>query len=117
MTTVELWMPYPVSANSLWRSVKGRVIKSSAYQAWLKEAGLEVMAQRPSKIKGPYKITITAARPDRRRRDLGNLEKSVSDLLQSVGVIEDDCYAEMISMRWATSGDGVSVRLEGVGIE
>jgi len=88
------------------------MIKSAEYVAWLLEAGAEVRRQKPAKINGKYAITITAARPDNRKRDLGNLEKSVSDLLQSCGVIRDDCDAEMILLRWAKSGDGVAVRLE-----
>lgn len=114
---VELWLPYPPSANSLWRSAKGRVYRSRKYVDWLTEAGIEAKMQRAGKITGPYKISITAARPDKRKRDLDNLLKSISDLLKSIGAIEDDHLCEMLTARWATSGDGVSVRLEPAGIE
>ena len=114
---IELWLPFPPSANRLWVRARVGMRKSAAYVAWLLEAGAEVRRQKPGKIEGPYKIFITAARPDKRKRDLGNLEKATSDLLQSCGVISDDCHAEMITMRWVTQGDGIGVRIEPAGVE
>lgn len=85
--------------------------------SWLKEAGFEILRQKPGKIIGKYKISITAARPDGRKRDIDNLHKAISDLLVRCGVIEDDHLCEQTCSRWATSGDGLSVRLEPAGIE
>jgi crossover junction endodeoxyribonuclease RusA len=114
---IELWLPYPPSANHLWRSAKGRVFKSRAYVDWLLEAGLQAKSQRAGSIKGPYKLSVTAARPDKRKRDIDNLLKPISDLLKSIGAIEDDYLCEMISARWVTNGDGVAVRIEPAGLE
>ena len=114
---VELWLPYPPSTNRLWTRTRRGMRKSTEYEEWLLHAGLEARSQRAGSIKGPYKISITAARPDRRRRDLDNILKSISDLLKSIGAIEDDSLCELITARWVTSGDGVGIRLEGVGIE
>jgi crossover junction endodeoxyribonuclease RusA len=114
---IELWLPYPPSTNRLWRRARVGMIKSDEYVAWLLAAKAEVRRQNPGKISGKYLVAITAARPDKRKRDLGNLEKSVSDLLQSCGVIRDDCDAEMILLIWAKSGDGISVLLEPAGVE
>jgi Holliday junction resolvase RusA-like endonuclease len=55
-------------------------------------------------IRGPYVLSITAHRPDRRKRDIGNLEKIVSDTLTKAGVIEDDSLCEAIISTWACSG-------------
>jgi Holliday junction resolvase RusA-like endonuclease len=114
---IEIRLPYPVSANDLWSLTRTGMRKSDAYKAWLTEAGWEAKAQRPGKIIGPYKLSIHAVRPDAKRRDLGNLEKAVSDLLQSLQIIENDCLAEMITMRWVTSGEGITVILEPAGVE
>lgn len=114
---IELWLPFPPSANRLWRAARGRVYRSRAYVDWLTEAGLLAKAQRAGSINGPYKISITAARPDKRRRDLDNILKSISDLLKSIGAIEDDHLCEMITARWVTQGDGVAVRIEPAGVE
>lgn len=114
---IELWLPYPPSTNRLWRRARVGMIKSAEYVAWLLEAGAEARRQQAGKIMGTYKLSITAARPDKRKRDLDNIIKPVSDLLKSIGTIEDDCLCEMITARWVTTGDGVAVRLEPAGVE
>lgn len=96
-----LVMPYPPSANALWRNVKGRTLKSAAYRSWLQEALLLLRAQRAPHVAGSYSLAIVADRPDNRRRDLGNLEKAVSDCLVHAGVIEDDHLAKSIIMAWS----------------
>jgi|SRR5215813_4272314 len=45
-----------------------------------------------------------------------NLKKPISDLLVSVGVVEDDSLAEMISIRWVTAGPPITVRIESCGV-
>ena len=62
--------------------------------------------------KGKVDVQMRFGRPDKRRRDLANLEKAVSDFLVNVGVIEDDCLIESLFMEWADI-EGCSVRIEG----
>lgn len=111
-----LQLPYPPSANRLWRAVNGRNIKSREYRDWLDEAGWAIRQQKPPAIKGHYRLTISAVRPDRRARDIGNLEKPISDCLVSAGVIEDDHLAKSIMMLWSEAepvkGGLVSVIVE-----
>lgn len=111
-----LTIPYPPSTNRLWRAVNGRNIKSDEYRKWLTEAGWHVNLQRPVKITGAYTMRLEAQRPDLRRRDLGNLEKPVSDLLVACGVVSDDCDAQRITLEWAgpnaVVGANVTVTLE-----
>lgn len=109
---IELHLPFPPSANRLWRRSKTTIHKSDEYTDWLREAGWQVMAQRKGGISGPYKISIQAVRPDKRRRDLDNIIKPINDLLKSVGAIDDDSLCELVSARWVTAGDGVTVRVE-----
>ena len=114
MTSITLRLPYPTSVNRIWRSGKGKVFRSTEYQAWIAEAQgcwLQQKSKQEHKtIKGEYCLSIKAARPDKRRRDIGNLEKVVSDLLESMGVIEDDCLANRITMEWTTEiTDGILV--------
>jgi crossover junction endodeoxyribonuclease RusA len=113
----ELSLPYPPSANHLWRSNRGRVHKSPKYEKWLYAAGIMALAAKPRGIIGAYKLSIAAVRPDNRRRDLDNIIKPINDLLKAVGVIEDDSDCEMICARWVTSGMGVDVRIEPAGRE
>ena len=114
---IELHLSYPPSANRLWRRGKNNIYASKEYTTWKREAGWQVIAQKPGGIAGPYRLSLNAVRPDKRKRDLGNLLKAVEDLLVSAGVIEDDSKAEMISMRWVTSGEGITVRIEPAGME
>lgn len=110
--TVTLTLPYPPSANRLWRNSRGRMHKSTEYSNWLNHAGYVARSQRPGKVSGPYQLWIRAVAPDKRRRDLGNLEKPLSDLLQSLGVIDDDSNARAIHLEWADAGEPITIRLE-----
>src|ERR1035441_3525931 len=114
---VELQLPYPPTANKLWTRTRQGMRRTDSYNNWLQCAGWAVIQQRPKKIRGHYKISITAVRPDKRRRDLGNLLKATEDLLTAQGVIEDDSLSEQINMRWVTTGDGILVRIEAAGVE
>lgn len=98
----ELVMPFPPTTNNLYRNAgsRGRV-KTSAYRLWLQEAALLLRAQRAPRVAGSYSLAITADRPDNRRRDLGNLEKAVSDCLVQAGVVEDDHLAKTIVLSWS----------------
>lgn len=113
---MSLKLPYPPSANTIWRVFKGRAIKSAKYRAWLERAQDALRAQDAGEVHGPYRLTIIATRPDRRRRDIGNLEKPISDALQAYGVIKDDSEAQSIFVMWSADKPnpkaGVSVTLE-----
>jgi len=112
---VILAIPYPPSANRLWRAVGGRNIISAEYRRWKDSAGWEVRSQRPRAIAGRYAITITASAPDKRKRDLSNLEKATSDLLVTCGVIEDDHLAQRITLEWTgaiVKGGALTVHIE-----
>lgn len=112
-----LTLPYPPSANRLWVRAKKGMRKSDEYCAWLNEAAWRIRAQRPGAIDGLYKISVHAARPDKRRRDLDNILKPIGDALQAAGVIRNDSDCEMLSARWVTDGEGATVILEPAGIE
>lgn len=94
-------LPWPPSANKLWRNVNGRTIKSETYRKWLMLAGWDLRSQKPKPVPGPYRLTMIAIRPDQRRRDIDNLLKPVSDLLRDCGVIEDDSLAQSVMAGWS----------------
>lgn len=104
-----LFVPLPPSVNNLFAG-KGRRFRAQAYKDWSEDAIRALNHQRPLPVfRGPYSLTMTFGRPDKRRRDLGNLEKAPHDLLCEMGVVEDDCLAERIVLQW---GDVVGCRIE-----
>jgi crossover junction endodeoxyribonuclease RusA len=112
---VILTLPYPPSANKLWRAVRDRNIKSEAYREWSSRAAWEVRLQKPRQVLGRYVLTVTATRPDRRARDLGNLEKPLSDCLVQTGVVTDDSLAKRIVLEWSDEiikGGSITVQVE-----
>jgi len=99
---ISLELPFPPSVNAAYRNVPGRGrAKTAAYVAWLQHAALEVRRQARGRLEGQYALHLRATRPDRRARDLGNLEKCVSDLCVSMGLIEDDSLCRRIMMEWS----------------
>lgn len=106
--TVSLTLPYPPSANMMWRSTRNQksLYKSSAYVAWINACHAAIPFRLRDEIKGRFTVTISVDRPDRRKRDIDNLTKPILDVLkptpQLKGVIEDDCLADEITIRWTS---------------
>jgi Holliday junction resolvase RusA-like endonuclease len=107
---VALNLPPPVSVNDLWKPVKrgahASMVRSPQYLSWLTEAGYMLNSQRPGMVEGPYALTIKVTGAS--KIDLGNVEKSVSDLLQAHGVIENDKFAQKITIERAAV-EGMSI--------
>lgn len=100
---IRLDLPYPPSVNSAYANGgnrRGRH-KTAEYKAWEQLAGVCVKDRHRAGVSVPYSLYIGAARPDRRRRDIGNIEKCVSDFLVAHGVVKDDCLAERITVEWS----------------
>ena len=99
--SLTLYLPFPPTVNKLYAG-KSRRHKSAAYKLWLKTAGWELNRQRlPVEPIGRCNITISAVRPDNRRRDIGNLEKATMDLLVSMRVLQDDSLVNRSTLEWA----------------
>ena len=97
---VSLTLPFPVSVNRLWRGGQRRIYKSREYNLWLYEAGNKLVEQKPAKIVGNYELTVWLYPPDKRRRDLDNYFKCISDLLEHHNVIENDWMCRELSAIW-----------------
>lgn len=112
---VWLTLPFPPSTNNLFVNAgkRGRV-RSSRYDLWLKEAGWELQAQRPPKIKGRVAVTIALCPIDKRRRDADNGCKAILDLLVKHQVIEadDSRIVRSITAKWVDVGAHCSVFVE-----
>jgi crossover junction endodeoxyribonuclease RusA len=114
MSIIEFSIPYPPSANRIWRQGHGRVHKSKEYQDWLALSAWEIRAQIGPKqvITEPFKLELRVNRPDKRKRDLDNLLKPVLDLIGHYGLIENDSLCHWIDARWKGKGAYCYIKLE-----
>jgi crossover junction endodeoxyribonuclease RusA len=111
---LKLVLPYPPSVNRLWRASKGgKVYRSDKYTDWRKAALWGLAGQAKGKrVAGPYTMLVEVVAPDKRRRDLGNIEKAVSDLLQAAKLIDDDCLCREMTLRWVPKGPECMILLK-----
>lgn len=88
---IVLTLPFPPSANRIWRQWKGRTLLSRDGRNYRAEVARVVASERVSSF-GRRKLAlhVTAVMPDRRRRDLDNLLKAANDAMQAARVFEDD---------------------------
>lgn len=96
-----LVLPFPPSVNAMYANggnKRGRH-KTAKYKAWEQEAS-EAINDSHRQGMLDYSLCIALKAPDKRARDLGNLEKAVSDLLVSHGVVKDDRYCRRLTMFW-----------------
>jgi len=107
-------LPFPPSLNNCYANGKRGRFRTERYDSWIARAGAEILRQRPKKIAGPVLLTYEFGEPDKRRRDLGNLEKAPTDLLVSHGIIAGDHGAVVreIKLRWNADLDGMRVTIE-----
>jgi len=110
---IRIVLALPPSVNRLWRTTaKGGMYRSAKYTAWRKTAVQNAALQAGRrKISAPYKFTLEAVRPDKRKRDLDNLLKAASDCLVEAGII-DDSQCEWIEARWVLSEYPCTITIE-----
>ena len=108
-----LLLPKPPSVNGLFATGRhGKRYRSQKYEDWIHAAGVEIMRQRPNKIAGQVSLLYEFAEPkDKRKHDLGNLEKATTDLLVAHGIIQadDNSIVREIRLMWADDIAGVLI--------
>jgi crossover junction endodeoxyribonuclease RusA len=106
VTRLHFRLPLPPSANNLFpTSQSGHRFPSQRYKAWRERAAVAFAESGcpRTRLTGPVIVLYEFSFGDRRRRDVFNYEKAVSDFLVSQGLIEDDCDIVM----------GIVCRVEG----
>lgn len=115
---VTLTLPFPPSANRLWRTGNGRTYLSPQYRDWKDSAFASYLQQKRvagEPVQGAFTYHIVLDEKKRKQaRDGDNRSKAVLDFLQSVGLIEDDKLADAGSWSWGPCEAGTCfVRLHG----
>ena len=103
-----LMLPYPPSVNRLWRFAGGRMYRSKVYNDWAVEAERHIVHQpRVPIFTVPVFLELAVGRPDKRRRDLDNVNKAILDILQHLEVLEDDSLVHHLCSFWDEETVGV----------
>lgn len=117
---VTLDLPFPPSVNGAyatnWKTK--RRFKSKGYDDWTTAAVLAIGGGAPM-LDGPVTVKYTFTKPKNQdgsenkiKRDLGNLEKPVSDFLVFISVIEDDSLIQRMELEWGDTPKGCRVEIE-----
>jgi Holliday junction resolvase RusA-like endonuclease len=87
---LELELPYPPSVNHYWRRVGARTLISRGGRAFRQSVCSLLAARGIRPLAGPLAIDIRIHPPDRRRRDIDNVQKALLDAMQHGGAYFDD---------------------------
>lgn len=100
MNTYNITLPWPPSNNRYYRHNRGRTHISDEGQAYRdRVAGIIKDLMLDIGLSTPVKIRIECHMPDRRRRDLDNLQKAAFDALTKAGFWQDDQQVDYYSVK------------------
>lgn len=91
-------IPWPPSANRYWRNVKGRTVVSKEARIYKSTICKLAKTWKNPCLGGRLQVCMAAFPPDKRRRDLDNLNKIVLDSLQKAGLYNDDSQIDYLSI-------------------
>lgn len=103
---ISIKVPWPVSVNAAYRTFRNRMILSREGRDYKDTCIQHIMVERHYSqadfpLCGRLKVVYEVYQPDKRRRDLANLDKLLSDCMTSGGVWEDDSQIDIITFdRW-----------------
>lgn len=111
----EALLPVPPTANNLFPTGRsGKRFISSKYRDWKAEAEKALASQSAPKpgMAGRLYAEYRYSFPDKRRRDIANFEKAVTDFLKEYGVFEDDSQIDELKLvRDPLGSNGVFVTI------
>ena len=92
----------PPSVNSIYRHTKRGIFRTDAYNTWANGEGWRLKSQIANQPKWNEPVYIVGRfRRPRTNSDLDNRLKGIADLLQQLGVIENDRLIEGWNVCWS----------------
>lgn len=114
-SAVILTLPYPPSGNHMWKHTRAgtHYLTDTAKRYYADVAEVFLLSHQKGVLTGKLHVEIDVYPPDRRRRDLDNLCKTLFDGCTKAGVWEDDSQIhKLVVEKMDVVKDGrVSVRV------
>jgi crossover junction endodeoxyribonuclease RusA len=106
-------LPWPPSVNRIWRRVGNKTILSAEGREFRKtvQGICAINGISGKRMAGRLSVCITANPPDRRKRDIDNLQKSPLDALTHAAVWEDDSQIDELLIRRDSIVSGGSIKI------
>lgn len=96
--SLQFTLPFPPSANHIWRRVGRRTLLSRRGREFRQEVCALLRSQGVKPLSGPLEMTIDIFPPDRRRRDVDNVQKALLDALAHGGAYHDDSQINRLTI-------------------
>jgi Holliday junction resolvase RusA-like endonuclease len=109
----EVELPYPPSINHYWRRVGAKTLISREGRRFRERVVAILAALRVQPMNGPLAVEVDIYPPDRRRRDIDNVQKALLDALQHGRAYADDSQIVrlVLTKREPTEGGRTVVRI------
>ncbi len=107
-----LCLPWPPSINRYYRHVGCRTLISREGRTFRRNVCALLGGSGRPPISGRIALAMDAFPPDRRRRDLDNLQKPTLDALQHAGVYLDDSQIDVLLTRRGQVAAGGRLEVE-----
>lgn len=90
METLSLELPYPPSINNYFRKYHNRMVISRGGRLFRTRVCAVLSAAGVTPMRGALSLKIIAHPPDRRKRDIDNIQKPLLDALEKGRAFEND---------------------------
>ncbi len=91
-------LPFPPSVNHYWRRVGPRTLISRGGRRYRQDVTRRLRSRSVLTLRGRLHVHVIACPPDRRRRDLDNLQKALLDAMQHGGAYLDDSQIDRLDV-------------------
>jgi len=110
----EIELPFPPSVNHYYRHVGPRTLISRQGRRFRERVAAILAMIGVRRLAGPIELEVLIFPPDRRRRDIDNVQKALLDALEHGGAYHDDSQIVKLTIekRSPTHGGKTLVRIQ-----